>query len=271
MKIIKTPWKECFLDMVSASKKSIKITSPFIKENICTELLSAKSNNAKLEVITSFKLMNIYAGALDTMGLEKILAQKGVVKNYPKLHAKIYLFDDEKVVISSCNLTNGGLLNNYEYGIYSNESALVNQVVSDFNMLSKHENTGKVKQSDIDTVRKIIATLPQSKGIILPNIELASPEEQLDVIDIPNQSIKTSLSGWKLQVFDCVNDIPKQVFTLKDVSKYKSKLQGIYPSNQHVMDKVRQQLQYLRDLGLIEFLGNGSYKKLWNDSASSKN
>ncbi|TAE86264.1 MAG: hypothetical protein EAY81_05785 [Bacteroidetes bacterium] len=248
MKIIKTPWKRDFLGMVSASKKSIKITSPFIKENICTELLSAKSNNVKLEVITSFKLMNIYAGALDTMGLEKILAQKGVVKNYPKLHAKIYLFDDEKVVISSGNLTNGGLLNNYEYGIYSNESALVNQVVADFNMLSKHENTGKVKQSDIDTVRKIIATLPKSKGITLPNIELASPEEQLDVIDIP-----------------------KQVFTLKDVSKYKSKLQSIYPSNQHVMDKVRQQLQYLRDLGLIEFLGNGSYKKLWNDSASSKN
>ena len=36
-----------------------------------------------------------------------------------------------------------------------------------------------------------------------------------------------------------------------------------HPSNQHIPDKIRQQLQQLRDLGLIEFLGNGRYKKLW--------
>lgn len=32
------------------------------------------------------------------------------------------------------------------------------------------------------------------------------------------------------------------------------------PANRHVRDKIRQQLQVLRDLGLLEFLGAGSYK-----------
>jgi len=30
--------------------------------------------------------------------------------------------------------------------------------------------------------------------------------------------------------------------------------------NAHVRDKIRQQLQVLRDLGLLEFLGSGSYR-----------
>ena len=30
--------------------------------------------------------------------------------------------------------------------------------------------------------------------------------------------------------------------------------------NRHVRDKIRQQLQVLRDLGLLEFRGDGSYR-----------
>jgi type II restriction enzyme len=31
------------------------------------------------------------------------------------------------------------------------------------------------------------------------------------------------------------------------------------PQNAHVHDKIRQQLQVLRDLGFLSFLGSGSY------------
>jgi len=34
----------------------------------------------------------------------------------------------------------------------------------------------------------------------------------------------------------------------------------LYPQNAHVRDKIRQQLQVLRDLRLLEFLGSGSYR-----------
>jgi type II restriction enzyme len=52
---------------------------------------------------------------------------------------------------------------------------------------------------------------------------------------------------------------------LNEVNKFESHLKQIYPQNKHISDKIRQQLQYLRDLGLIEFLGSGNYKKLWQD------
>lgn len=37
-------------------------------------------------------------------------------------------------------------------------------------------------------------------------------------------------------------------------------LAKLHSKNRHVRDKIRQQLQVLRDLGLIDFLGFGSYR-----------
>ena len=35
-----------------------------------------------------------------------------------------------------------------------------------------------------------------------------------------------------------------------------------YPNNNFIKDKIRQQLQFLRDKGLIEFKSRGTYKKI---------
>jgi len=42
MKVIKTPWKKEFLNLVQQTEKTIKITSPFVKENICDDILNIK-------------------------------------------------------------------------------------------------------------------------------------------------------------------------------------------------------------------------------------
>ncbi len=39
-------------------------------------------------------------------------------------------------------------------------------------------------------------------------------------------------------------------------------LQLKHPTNKHIQDKIRQQLQFLRDIGIIEFKGNGNYRKI---------
>ena len=36
------------------------------------------------------------------------------------LHSKVYLFDNRAAIITSANLTNGGLIHNYECGLYIN-------------------------------------------------------------------------------------------------------------------------------------------------------
>ena len=39
-------------------------------------------------------------------------------------------------------------------------------------------------------------------------------------------------------------------------------LEKKHPDNHNVAAKIRQQLQYLRDKGFIEFLGSGKYRKI---------
>lgn len=264
MRILKTPWKDDLLELVHQSKKSIKITSPFVKHDICSELINVKNLSTRIDLITSFKLMSIYTGSLDISAIENIIDNNGIVKNYPKLHSKIYLFDDEKAIITSANLTYGGLIKNFEYGIYIDEKSVVESIVDDFNSLSENEITGIVKKSDLETVKSILEEIPKSDTPKLPRFEIETPEENLDFITTPIEPILNSLSGWKLEVFKCANTIPKQNFTLNEINKFENHLKKIYPTNQHITDKIRQQLQYLRDLGLLEFLGGGKYKKLWN-------
>ena len=85
MKILTTPWKNDLLELVANAKHSIKITSPFVKEEICREIIDAKQTESDFELITSFKLMSVYSGSLDLSALEIIISSNGIVKNFSKL------------------------------------------------------------------------------------------------------------------------------------------------------------------------------------------
>lgn len=67
--------------------------------------------------------------------------------------------------------------------------------------------------------------------------------------------------SWLLDVLSCINNIETNEFCLRDVYKYTEVLQEKYIHNHNVEAKIRQQLQFLRDKGFIEFLGRGHYKK----------
>ena len=67
-------------------------------------------------------------------------------------------------------------------------------------------------------------------------------------------------SGWTLDVLQVVQSLGKIEFTLNDVYAHAGTLAELHPKNAHVRDKIRQQLQVLRDLNLLEFLGLGSYR-----------
>ena len=65
--------------------------------------------------------------------------------------------------------------------------------------------------------------------------------------------------GWLLEVMRCVQMIGRSNFALADVYLFERELSAIFPRNNNVRPKIRQQLQVLRDGGYLEFLGNGRY------------
>ncbi len=66
--------------------------------------------------------------------------------------------------------------------------------------------------------------------------------------------------SWRSEITLIVDKLPSS-FTLQDVYSQESNLRNLYPNNFHIRDKIRQQLQVLRDKGFIKFVGNGRYQK----------
>lgn len=60
----------------------------------------------------------------------------------------------------------------------------------------------------------------------------------------------------------CVDQIESDIFRLDEVYNFEHKLKLKYPNNNFIKDKIRQQLQILRDHGIIEFVGRGKYRKI---------
>ena len=66
--------------------------------------------------------------------------------------------------------------------------------------------------------------------------------------------------GWLIEVMKCVEEIGRPEFDIDDVYAFEAKLNQLYPNNRHVKEKIRQQLQVLRDRGYLEFVSRGCYR-----------
>ncbi len=66
--------------------------------------------------------------------------------------------------------------------------------------------------------------------------------------------------GWLLDTIRCIERIGSAEFTLAEIYSFENYLSELHPENHHIKDKLRQQLQNLRDAGYLEFLGSGLYR-----------
>jgi type II restriction enzyme len=109
----------------------------------------------------------------------------------------------------------------------------------------------------------LITDIPQSCTIqIVKSGQVSDVEtvvrkyEKIKALQIDNLESR----GWMLDVLFCVNQLP-EVFQLSQVYQFEPLLASKHPDNNYVQAKIRQQLQYLRDKGLIEFMGRGVYRR----------
>jgi type II restriction enzyme len=65
-----------------------------------------------------------------------------------------------------------------------------------------------------------------------------------------------------LDVLTGIRSLAKREFALSEAYSLEERLSALHPDNRHVRDKIRQQLQVLRDAGLVEFVGGGRYRLL---------
>jgi type II restriction enzyme len=148
--------------------------------------------------------------------------------------------------------------------------------VNDFLIIPKH-----FFQSEIIEERPPLAPTARRAGWIGCNIDLQRIPELGRIFLVKNtvvadkenvlQTWRKTISlrkksveakGWTLDVLKCLDRISLTDFTLDDVYKFEAELKAKHPENNFVKDKIRQQLQILRDMNIIEFVSRGKYKKV---------
>jgi type II restriction enzyme len=107
--------------------------------------------------------------------------------------------------------------------------------------------------------------IPESGKVFLVKNQQVMPRDNVtqkfqQTLFLREQSIQSR--GWTLDVLQCIDKLETE-FSLNQVYAFAVELKFKHPENNHIKDKVRQQLQVLRDKGIIEFVGRGRYRKLY--------
>lgn len=111
----------------------------------------------------------------------------------------------------------------------------------------------------------VLENIPQSGKIFYIKDKLILPRKTILVNWKKTLFLKkeprVSERGWIIDIMNCIERLGIEEFSLAEVYSFEKELQRKYPRNLHIKDKIRQQLQILRDSGYLEFLGRGRYRR----------
>jgi type II restriction enzyme len=110
----------------------------------------------------------------------------------------------------------------------------------------------------------VMSNIPEFGKIFY--VQNGIPKSKKEVLDkwSKTEFIKSTRNieakGWLLDVLVCVERIKKREFSLEEVYSFEEYLKAKHPLNNNIRAKIRQQLQFLRDKSVIEFVGRGHYR-----------
>lgn len=136
-------WNGALAQLVASVKTELLVSSPYVTQegvDLVTKNLSAGTRSeGRLRFLTDLSPLNICQGSTDPHALQSLTKAVSNVQiaHLPRLHAKVYVADSDRAIVTSGNLTNAGLLLNYEYGLETTEPALVETIQRDITAYSE--------------------------------------------------------------------------------------------------------------------------------------
>ena len=109
------------------------VVAPYIKKKEADWLCKHFRPGLSITTFTDFSSDAIANASLDVAALRKLsnASQENRVYSVSGLHAKVFVADEHSAIITSGNLTTGGLKRNVEYGVRIDETKLVRQIRED--------------------------------------------------------------------------------------------------------------------------------------------
>jgi hypothetical protein len=153
MEILQRGWSSKLRVLFQNVRSELTISSPYISDGGADFLIKALPQEFKdkgvLRFVTDLSPQNIYQGSTNPFAFESFFENINLVRIFhlPRLHAKVYVQDNNEAIITSGNLTAGGLFNNFEYGTFINDKSIIPYIKND---LTDYGNLGAlVNRKDI--------------------------------------------------------------------------------------------------------------------------
>jgi hypothetical protein len=135
--LLRSPWDAQFDTLLTEATHSLVVSSPYIGRGPCDRVRQhvqrLGSPTFELSVLTDLSRDNMLCGATDVQALAGLAGAvpQATIRFLPSLHAKVYVADERRAIVTSGNLTDSGLLRNFEYGVLFTAPEVVRAIRSD--------------------------------------------------------------------------------------------------------------------------------------------
>lgn len=137
--LLRSPWQSHLSDLLSIPQEFLLLASPFITRPVAQWIgdhLAKNSAVQQLQILclTNLRIESVLSGSLELEGLAELgrAFSNFLPIHLPALHAKVFVADCKRAIVTSGNLTHGGLKGNCEYGVAIRLPELVRQIRNDF-------------------------------------------------------------------------------------------------------------------------------------------
>ncbi len=136
-------WKHELAHLIQGARFHLTISSPYVTNEGISFLIDNLGASAEglsgLDFLTDLSPTNVCDGATDPSALASLISKVPSVKlrHLPRLHAKVYISDASCAIVTSANLTAGGLEWNYEYGLKILDAMTVGEILHDISSYSE--------------------------------------------------------------------------------------------------------------------------------------
>ncbi|MFO7956845.1 MAG: phospholipase D-like domain-containing protein [Candidatus Brocadiia bacterium] len=138
IEMLTSPWVDAFESLVRRAESSLTICSPYIAREPCKKLLDLlpgddDDRRVSILVVTDLSRDAVLSGATDIRAVCDLSREHKPLRLsfLPSVHAKVYVADTRAAIVTSGNMTWGGLCRNFEYGIHVTEQSQVQRIRRD--------------------------------------------------------------------------------------------------------------------------------------------
>jgi len=123
--------------LLSGAESNILISSPYVTQRGTDFVVDNASPDMRVTgsimLLTDLSPLNVAQGSTSPEAIQSLIEAfpQVTIRHLPRLHAKVYVADLKQAIVTSGNLTSGGLDLNYEYGLVLDQTPTVEIIRND--------------------------------------------------------------------------------------------------------------------------------------------